>query len=185
MDELIGKRIEVQSYKHNGLMHRIWDAVFVVDEKPNYIVVVTSKVKVIEHDCKIWYTREPAISIYFKDKWWNVVAMFKKTGLTYYVNLASPCILDNKVIKYIDYDLDIKMFPEKTIKLIDVKEYTFNRRRFDYGDEIDQILKFNVNEIKESMKKGRFPFDDKQIKKYYDRFLEEIKTNGSSNKNKI
>ena len=185
MDELNGKRIEVQSYKHNGLMHRIWDAVFVVDVQPTYIVVATSKVKVIEHDCKIWYTREPAISIYFKDKWRNMVAMFKKTGLTYYVNLASPAIIENKVIKYIDYDLDIKMFPEKTIKLIDVKEYTFNRRRFSYSEDIDNILKFNVNEIKELMKKGQFPFNDKQIKGYYDKFLKETKENGSTNKNKI
>ena len=32
MNSLINKWIEVQGYKHNGRMHRIWDGVYVIDD---------------------------------------------------------------------------------------------------------------------------------------------------------
>ena len=121
MEKLRGKWVEVQGYKHDGRMHRIWDSTYVIDETDEYVVVSSKKVKVIEHDFRIWYTKEPAIMVFFKDKWWNIIAMFKKGGITYYVNLASPFIIDKQKIKYIDYDLDIKKYPNKEIRLIDVK----------------------------------------------------------------
>ena len=63
---LLNKWIEIQGYKHDGRMHRIWDNVFVVEETEEYIVVASTKTKVIEHDFRVWYTKEPAIMIFFK-----------------------------------------------------------------------------------------------------------------------
>ena len=92
---LEGKWIEVQGYKHDGRMHRIWDSVYVVEDNEEYIAVASLKTKVVEHDFRVWYTKEPAVMIFFKKRWRNVIAMLKKSGLTYYVNLASPYIIDN------------------------------------------------------------------------------------------
>ena len=98
MEPLKNRWIEIQGYKHDGRMHRIWDSVFVVDETEEYIVVASTKTKVVEHDFRIWYTKEPAIMIFFKNRWWNVIAMLKKVGITYYVNLASPFVYDNQKV---------------------------------------------------------------------------------------
>ena len=149
MESLKGKWIEIQGYKHDGRMHRIWDSVFVVEESENYIVVASNRTKVIEHDFRIWHTKEPAIMIFFKDKWFNVIAMFKEIGITYYVNLASPYVIDKGVIKYIDYDLDMKLFPNNQVKIIDVREYAYHRKKYGYSDDIDTILRFNLKSIKE------------------------------------
>lgn len=42
--------------------------------------------------------------------------MIRENGVSYYCNLASPAVLDKEALKYIDYDLDVKVFPngEKT-----------------------------------------------------------------------
>jgi len=173
MESLKGKWIEVQGYKHDGGMHRIWDAVFVVDEGENYIVVASNRTKVIEHDYRIWHTKEPAIMIFFKDKWFNVIAMLKEQGVTYYVNLASPYINDKGTIKYIDYDLDMKLYPDNQVKIIDVKEYVFHKKKYNYSDDIDTILRFNLKEIKSIMESRSFPFDDQKIKEYYEIFTRE------------
>ena len=175
MSDILKKWIEVQGYKHDGRMHRIWDSVFVIAETNEYIVTASKRTKVIEHDFRIWYTKEPAIMIFFKDSWFNVIAMFKKIGLTYYINLASPYILDKNKIKYIDYDLDLKLFPNKTIKVIDVKEYGYHRKKYNYGEEIDKILRFNLKELPGIMKEGKFPFLDERIKEYYEEFLKVTK----------
>ena len=127
MNSFKNKWIEIQGYKHDGRMHRIWDSVYVVDQTENYIVVASTKTKVIEHDFRIWYTKEPAIMVFFTNHWWNVIAMLKKGGLTYYVNLASPFVIDSKRIKYIDYDLDLKLYPQ-------VKEY-MEKGEFPFDDK--------------------------------------------------
>lgn len=171
MFNLKGKWIEVQGYKHDGRMHRIWDSVYVLDENEKYIVVASTKTKVVEHDFRVWYTKEPAIMIFFKNHWWNVIAMLKEVGLTYYVNLASPYIIDNSRVKYIDYDLDIKLYPNQDIKVIDVREYGYHRKKYGYSESIDKILRYNINDIKKAMQNKEFPFSEEIIKKYYDEFL--------------
>lgn len=175
MESLKGKWIEIQGYKHDGRMHRIWDSVFVVEESENYIVVASNRTKVIEHDFRIWHTKEPAIMIFFKDKWFNVIAMFKEIGITYYVNLASPYVIDKGVIKYIDYDLDMKLFPNNQVKIIDVREYAYHRKKYGYSDDIDTILRFNLKSIKEMMLSKEFPFKNDVIKEFYNSFINKTK----------
>ena len=184
MDSLKNKWIEIQGYKHDGRMHRIWDNVFVIDETDEYIVVASKKTKVVEHDFRIWYTKEPAIMIFFKNHWWNVIAMLKKVGITYYVNLASPFVIDCQRVKYIDYDLDIKLYPNNDIRLIDVKEYSYHKKKYNYSDDIDKILRFNINQVKDYMTKKVFPFNDEIIKKYYEEFLVKTKKEDDYKKRK-
>ncbi len=179
MDSLKGRWIEVQGYKHDGRMHRIWDAVFVAEETDDYVVVASNRTKVIEHDFRIWHTKEPAIMIYFKNYWFNVIAMMKDVGITYYVNLASPFVIDKGVVKYIDYDLDMKLFPNNQVKIIDVREYAYHRKKYGYSDEIDEILRYNLKSIKEMMLKKEFPFNDEAIKDFYNKFLEMATKKGS------
>lgn len=38
--------------------------------------------------------------------------MIRENGVSYYCNLASPFVLDNEALKYIDYDLDVKVFAD-------------------------------------------------------------------------
>ena len=170
MESLKGKWVEVQGYKHDGRMHRIWDSVYVLRETENCIIAASNRTKVIEHDFRVWHTKEPAIVIYFKDAWFNIIAMLKDGGITYYVNLASPFIVDKYKIKYIDYDLDMKLYPSNQIKIIDVKEYGYHKKKYGYSDDIDVILKYNLKSIKEKMISREFPFDDSKIYEFYQEF---------------
>lgn len=181
MDSLKDKWIEIQGYKHDGRMHRIRDNVYVIDETDEYIVVASKKTKVVEHDFRIWYTKEPAIMIFFKHRWWNVIAMLKKIGITYYVNLASPFVIDAQRVKYIDYDLDVKLYPNSDIRLIDVKEYSYHKKKYNYSDEIDKILRFNINQIRQFMSNNEFPFNDEIINKYYEEFVNKTKKEDDEN----
>ncbi|MDK7294295.1 DUF402 domain-containing protein, partial [Streptococcus pasteurianus] len=78
---------------------------------------------VTESDNRKWVTREPALVYFHKEAWFNVIAMFREDGVYYYCNLASPYVYDGEAIKYIDYDLDIKLFPDGKYFLLDEDEY--------------------------------------------------------------
>lgn len=44
--------------------------------------------------------------------------MIREKGVSYYCNLASPYVLDDEALKYIDYDLDVKVFPDGEKRLL-------------------------------------------------------------------
>lgn len=172
---LVGRWLAIQCFKHNGSFHRCWDRGFVVENNPDYIVIASKKAKVLESNGRKWFTKEPAVTIFSKKEWWNVICMLKKDGICYYCNIASPSIIDKDTIKYIDYDLDAKLFPSNDIRVLDEKEYIHHKSTYNYGDDLDTVLRFTTNEVVKKMKERSYPFIDENIRKYYQVYLDMTK----------
>ena len=106
-----------------------------------------------------------------KKKWFNVVCMIKTTGINYYVNIASPSIIEDNVIKYIDYDLDFKVDSNYYIKALDEFEYKKHKKIFNYSDELDEVIKYNSKIVKELIEKKEFPFNHDLVDELYKKYL--------------
>ena len=171
----VGRWYSIRCYKHNGTLHRIWDRGLVVENDADHIVVATRKAKVVEANGRCWFTKEPAVTIFSKKEWWNVICMLKKEGVSYYCNIASPSIVDRGSIKYIDYDLDAKLFHNDEIKVLDEKEYNHHKKNYLYSDELDVVLRRQTQTIVERMKERAFPFQDDLITRYFNRYLDSKK----------
>ncbi len=166
-----GMHIVIQSYKHNKTIHRVWKKSVVLEAAQNYVITANDRTKVIEADGRTWHSKEPAICIFFDDYWYNIIAMLKEDGIHYYCNLASPYIYDQEAIKYIDYDLDVKMYPSKRIRVLDRQEYENHKKEMQYPDEVDTIVQHYLKVLKTKLQKNEFPFNDSQILAYYDMYL--------------
>lgn len=165
-----GEFITIQSYKHDGKLHRVWRDTMVLKTSEHSLIGVNDHTLVTESDGRRWVTREPAI-VYFHEKFWfNIIAMIRDNGVSYYCNLASPFVLDAEALKYIDYDLDIKIFPDGEKKLLDVDEYEMHRQQMGYSAEIDYILKENVKVLVEWINEGKGPFSEAYVKLWYERY---------------
>lgn len=173
MFSLEKKWIIIQAYKHNEQLHREWTHSYCLEDSEDYFVLASIRAAVVESDGRKWHTKEPAIFILSKKKWFNVIAMFKETGICYYVNIASPAIFDKGFIKYIDYDLDVKLYGDGTTRLLDVSEYRKHAEEQGYSDDIKEILEKSVNSIYDAINKKEFPFVDEEIHNYYNKFLED------------
>lgn len=167
------KWVIIQAYKHNEELHRQWSHSYVLVDDENYYVLVSIRAAVVESDGRKWHTKEPAIFVLSKKKWFNVIAMLKENGICYYVNIASPAIYDKGYIKYIDYDLDIKLYEDGTTRLLDVSEYKKHADEQGYSEEIKTILQSSVDKVYGMINKKEFPFIDQEIQKYYQRFIKE------------
>ena len=139
-----GDFITIQSYKHDGSLHRTWRDTMVLKTTENAVIGVNDHTLVTEADGRRWVTREPAIVYFHKKYWFNIIAMIRDNGISYYCNLASPYILDQEALKYIDYDLDVKVFADGEKKLLDVDEYETHKKEMHYSPDIDYILKEHV-----------------------------------------
>lgn len=163
--------VYIYSYKHDGSLHRTWTKGFVLDANEERYIVVNNKTLVSESDGRKWYTREPAICFFFPKLWFNMICMIRKSGVYYYCNLASPALYDREAIKYIDYDLDIKVFPDGALIHLDEDEYQEHKREMNYGEDLDHIIRYSYQELLERIEKGITPFSQEEILGLYDEYL--------------
>ncbi len=173
MNSLEKKWIIIQAYKHNEKLHRQWTHSYVLRDDEEYFVLASIRAAVVESDGRKWHTKEPAIFVLSKKNWFNVIAMLKENGVCYYVNIASPAIFDKNFIKYIDYDLDIKLYEDGTTRLLDVSEYKKHADEQGYSEDIKEILQKSVDKVYNMINKKEFPFVDEEILAYYKKFESE------------
>ena len=163
----VGDRLMIHCYKHDGNIHRTCDEATVLEVTDEMLVVANNKARITESDGRSYKTKEPAIIIFYKDKWFNIMGQLKSHGLFYYCNIASPYVIDNGIIKYIDYDLDLRVFPDGGFRVLDRNEYNYHKKKMGYSSEIDEIVKSELTALIDMKKQGIGPFKAGFIEKYY------------------
>lgn len=172
---LANDKIDIISYKHDGELHRVWCCVDKLFESNEMVILLNNEVDVIDGDGRNWKTREPAICYFFKKYWFNVICMLRNNDIHYYCNLSSPYVVDNEGIKYIDYDLDVKVFPGGEVLELDRDEYEFNIKYLHYSDDIREIIQRNMDILIDMIKNRVEPFNHSSVYKWYNLFLEQEK----------
>ena len=166
-----GEILNIHSYKHNGKIHRSWDEALFIEENNGYAVFGNYKTLVTEADGRVWKTKEPAIMYFSKDNWFNIIGQLKEYGIYFYCNIATPFIIDEKVIKYIDYDLDLRVFPNGSFKILDRMEYRYHKKQMHYSSRLDFILKYELGNLIEMVRAKEDPFNKKTIERYHQLYI--------------
>ena len=170
----IGDKYQIMCYKHDGAVHRLWEEAIVLDIKKDYIVFGNKKTIVTRAEGISWRTKEPAIMYYFKNKWYNVIAQLKKEGISYYCNIATPFIIEEQTVKYIDYDLDLRIFPSGEYKVLDRLEYQYHQKIMNYSEGLKQSIENGLDDLLALYNSKSKIFDTATNKQYYNEY-EKIK----------
>ena len=172
MDNIkVGDNLTINCYKHNGILHRVCEDAKVLEITEDKLVCANYKTKITENDGRSYNTNELAILIFYKKNWFNVIAQLKEQGLFYYCNIASPYIIENTTIKYIDYDLDLRVFPDGGFRILDRNEYKYHKRIMHYSNDLDLILKNELQNLIALKKEEKSPFREEEIQKYYEKYV--------------
>ncbi|MEG0026210.1 MAG: DUF402 domain-containing protein [Bacilli bacterium] len=168
----ISDKFQIQCYKHNGKVHCSWDEAIVLDIKKEYIVLGNYNTTVIKAEGNSWKTKGPAIMYFFKDEWFNIIAQLKKDGIYYKCNIATPYLIEEQTIKYIDYDLDLRIFPSGDYKILDQMEYLYHKRVMNYSDDLDFVINQAMKRLIDLYDKKVLMFDEKVNNNYYEKYKE-------------
>ena len=172
MDVKIGDRFKIHCYKHNGQIFRSSDEAIVVDVLKDHIVIGNKQVMITKSDGRRYRTKELAFIYFYKNRWFNIIAQLKKRGLYYYCNLSSPYIIEDGTIKYIDYDLDLRVYPDGKHRVLDRAEYQRHKKEMEYPEEIDKIIQAELASLIEMAKAKGGPFGDHKHEFYNKRYQE-------------
>ena len=172
-----GELFNIHGYKHSGKLYKVWDEAILLDETDEYYVFGNKNTRVTKLFGKSWNTKETAILFYFKNNWYNIVAQIKRKGIFYYCNIASPVIIEDNVIKFIDYDLDLRVYPDNTYKILDKKEYDHHKEQMKYSKDLQDIIKYKLKELIKRFNNKEFPFNKDIVMKYKDEYEKYKNTN--------
>ncbi len=167
---VVGKKYVIHGYKHDGKIHRTWDEAVLLEIHDDYLIFGNEKTKVTESDGRTWRTKEPAVLYFFYKSWYNIIGQYKKNGIYYYCNIASPFLIEENTIKYIDYDLDLRVFPDGSFKVLDRGEYRYHKTIMHYSDEIDNILKHELTSLINLVRNKKLSFETGTIESYYEKY---------------
>ena len=166
----VGDKYKIHCYKHNGKINQASEEAVVLDVFDDYFVCGNNRVTVTETDGRTYKTKELAIIFFYKDNWYNIIAQLKKFGLFYYCNIATPYAIDENIIKYIDYDLDLRVFPDGGYKVLDKNEYNYHKKKMNYPKEIDFIVNKELSKLIEMKNNNEGPFNKEVIQMYHEKY---------------
>ncbi len=170
MELQVGMDVILHSYKHNKTLHRVWKQETVIENNDEYIVLANRRTKVIEANGRFWYTKEPSVSVFFKNHWYNVIGILKDDDIYFYCNLSSPVLYDEEAVKYVDYDLDIKVQSDFKYELLDYNEFKKHELVMNYSKDLDEILFNELENLKRRIERREMPFDKKNILEWYEKY---------------
>lgn len=171
----------IKSFKHDGSLHRMWrenwrvpdDALAAGHAAEKMTVFVNSQTPIREADGSEWVSKVPAVSFFIPKQWYNIVALIEESGIRYYCNVASPPYISGRTLTYIDYDLDVILFPDRTRQVVDQQEYETHSRLYRYTAEVKAKVAEGLQNLTARMEGGGPPFDDDAVRQYYERWKAE------------
>ena len=98
--------------------------------------------------------------------------MIRHEGVFDYCNLASPSLYDGEAIRNIDYDLDVKLYPDGGYSILDENEYQEHARVMKYPKTVMRILEKQMEQLIGMMDREEDPFNQKCIDRYYQMYLD-------------
>ncbi len=170
-----GDIVDIHSYKHDGSIHRIWKKSIVLEIDDNHLILGNYRVTVIEADGRSWRPKYEAIIHFYKKNWFNVIAQLKDNGISYYCNIATPYHISENTIKYIDYDLDLRVAADLNYRVVDREEYQMHKTKYSYSDEIDKIVHYELDALINLVENKLGPFKDGCIDYYHNIYRETLK----------
>ena len=102
---------------------------------------------------------------YWPDRWYNVIRLedIHHQLQGYYCNIAEPLPFDGATVRYVDLQLDVRVFlggeGGLTWRLLDEDEFEVARRHYGYSQDLTDRCYRAVEECIAATRARRFPFD--------------------------
>ena len=93
-------------------------------------------------------------------KWFSVFRFYEPSGVfrNFYCNVGMPPQYSNGVLDFIDLDIDVVVWPDWKIDVLDRVEFEENTVKFGYPDEVVHRANESLTELLEWIEKREFPF---------------------------
>lgn len=157
----VGDPIRIESYKYGNRFHRMWkeSIVLKIDEP---IIIANCDAQVVEADGDEHIFPGLAICLFSKIDWFHTVILFDLENQVnkFYVDIASPYQLDErkKILRYVDYDLDLIAHPDLSYTWVDQEEYQRHSILYQYPEPVKERIAKEQIRLERRIEHRQHPF---------------------------
>lgn len=120
--------------------------------------------KEVKHS-KLGVIRPNTVSyeFYWLNRGYNVFRFHEPEGdlRNFYCNINLPPKFENNNLDYVDLDVDVLVWKDFSIEILDLDEFETNAQKFKYSKQIRDAVDKNLEELLALIDKKQFPFDYK------------------------
>jgi protein associated with RNAse G/E len=157
-----GRKVRVHATNYDGTDHWRHPARF-VEAKNGLVVTATEAGLEVQTEGGVFVSPFNTRGHYWKDRWYNVIRLEQPgIGLIgFYCNIATPLDFDGETLRYVDLQLDVRVFVEEGSwrhEVWDEDEFEAARERYSYDDNLVARCRRAVDEVIALVEARDFPF---------------------------
>lgn len=157
------ENVTINSRKFDGTIHKTWTANFIEQNNTLLTFVGEFEKEVIHTELGVIGRGTVSYEFYWLDRWFNIFRFHEPDGSlrNFYCNINMPPIFKDKVLDYVDLDIDVLIWRDFSIQILDTDEFEENSKKYNYSSEIKNKADESLKKILELVEKRGFPFDIK------------------------
>jgi len=155
------KELSISTYKYDGSLKDTYHCK-VIEENDDYLVLFTAANPNNQQD--------GIVELQFKRRWFNVRHICEQVNFLNhsYVNLATPCKVNNTHLVWTDLDLDYRLHLDGSVEQLDTDEFEKHKILMNYPEELVNRVHKACLDIEQGFVTKQFPFNHSaQVKCYF------------------
>ncbi len=154
-----GPIITINSRKFDQSIRRSWTA-RLIERRPQLLVFEGVFDRDVAHpDLGLISAGTISREFYWLDRWYNVFLFHEPAGefRNYYCNINMPPSFSGTTLDYVDLDIDVVIWPDKRVEVLDIAEFEKNARLFEYPETVRTTARYTLDNLIELIEKGGLP----------------------------
>lgn len=159
------KQITINARKYDRNIRRSWQG-GLISSNDNLLVVVGRFESEVEHS-GLGTIKQNTVSVeyFWLDRWYNIFRFLESDGSlrNYYCNVAMPATIVGDVLDYVDLDIDVVVWPNRSYEILDRDDFEHNTVKYGYPEDIRKRAEASVSKLIEMIEGQAFPFGESSI----------------------
>lgn len=157
-----GTGLLIDVFKYDGRPHMRWPMNLIRRDGP-LITARGEHGRVVDHftRCRQIPIGNRSVEYYWTDRMYTVAAEILPRGelRRYYCNIILPPVFEEERVTWVDMDLDLWVYPDRSWSVVDEDEFEAHSRSMGYPDEVQERCRQALQELIRLVESGGFPFD--------------------------
>lgn len=158
---MTGPRVPTRSTKYDGSRHWEYNSLFVLQEGP-LLITRDAVGDMMQNKNRPWRCPYHTRNHYWTDRWYNVMRFERPDrGLDHwYCNVSTPARFDDGHLRWVDLDLDVRVWPDGRMEVLDEDEFLENSACMGYPPAVIASARNAVGELLALARSAQFPFEE-------------------------
>lgn len=155
------KIVTINSRKFDGQINRSWKA-RLIGRNDSLLTFVGEFEEEVNH-LNLGVIRRGTISyeFYWLDRWFSIFRFHEPEGdlRNFYCNINMPPVFIGRVLDYIDLDIDVLVWNDFRLEILDLEDFEENAKKFNYSEDLKLRAQKSLDELLKMIEEKIFPFD--------------------------